>query len=80
MRLSDLKSHSTKEVEAALASGIPVWHLDTAGTDGDDFLIGLRFEVEEEIRNLFVCDSLPQGWTLVQITMEEWREVVIADQ
>lgn len=80
MRLADLLTVDETEVTAALQAGREVWHLDTAGTDGNDFLIMDREAALTEtlLRHAPFSTELPYGWRLTRVSAEDWVRLLRA--
>jgi|GEM_PF-4915765 len=78
LKLTDLLSVDEKEVTDALREGRDVWHLDTAGADGNDFLIMDHATALAEALNRHAPDSseLPPGWRLTKVAPEDWARLL----
>lgn len=81
--IEDLLTVQVESIDAAFRAGMPVWLLMTAGTDGDDLLVGdeevVRREVQLRHSDVEVDPPvLPSGWTLERLPFEDWCAMKLA--
>ena len=62
------KSHTEKQIKAALAARKQVWELDSRNAGEDDTLIGTKEEVIADLCAYLEVEELPEGWELYEVT------------
>jgi hypothetical protein len=63
-----MRSYTKEQIINNLENGNSVWHLDTNGYGEDDYLVGDKNEVLNDILYFHNLNSLPSDWELTQIT------------
>lgn len=69
IHFSAFRSHPRRAIMLALRCGWRAWRLDTGNDGSDDVLLGERDEVVADLLAHHGLDSLPETWSLEEVTL-----------